>query len=339
MSAANTPTTNSRWRSLVLQLLGSALVIHLLLRHADIEQLRSALIMVHPGWLLLSLPIKALSVTIHELRLYLALSAWTKPQFLRVLGIGYTSGVVNTVVPLRSGDMLAVALLKLECRVSTTAAITAVGLASVLEAVVFGVVLLVLMALQGPGWAAGVAQLELGSAIRDMGLVTALATMGVVGLVIVLRRLHQRALLHQSAPGPGLLGRLADAGRGMGAISLIANAVLALVQVACVFGTLLVLFRALGLAPAPALLAAGLTQAGGSLAATVLPQTLGAGQAASAVLVLATFGIPTAPALALAALMWASHQTVTFVLGLLPLWRRLGRLAELRRREGATASA
>jgi hypothetical protein len=321
-----------RWGGLALRLLVSALVLFLLLRHADLRQLREALALVDPVWLLLVLPVKALGVAMHELRLYLALRPWGKPPLRTVLGIGFTSGLINTVVPLRGGDMLAVALLKLECRTTAAAAITAVGVASVLEAVVFGLALLGVMLVQGPGWAAGLSQLDLSSATRDLGLITAAVTMGAVGVVIVLRRLHHRANASQDGPPqPGLLARLADAGRGLGPGTLALNAALAAVQVALVFSVLLALFRALGIAPVPALLAAGLTQAGGSLAATVLPQTLGAGQAASAVLVLATFGVPTSQALALAALIWACHQIVTLMLGALPLWQRLGKLAELRR--------
>jgi hypothetical protein len=326
----STTSPQRRWVGLSLQLLGSALVLFLLLRHADLDQLREALAMVDPVWLLLVVPVKAISVTMHELRLYLALRPWGRPAFTRVLGIGFTSGLVNTIVPLRGGDMLAVGLLRLECRTSTAAAITAVGVASVVEAVVFGMALLGIMLIQGPGWAAELSQLDLAGSMRDLGLITASVTMLAVAVVIVLRRLYRR----RAADGPqrpGFIGRLVDAGQGLDSGTLAINAALAVVQVAFVFGVLLVLFRALGLAPAPALLAAGLTQAGGSLAATVLPQTLGAGQAASAVLVLATFGVPTAQALALAALIWASHQVVTLLLGSLPLWRRLGRLAELRR--------
>jgi hypothetical protein len=339
MSAANAGAPRRRWASLGLQLLGSIGVLFLLLRHGELDQLRHALAMVHPGWLLLAIPVKAISVAMHELRLYLALRPWGRPSITRVLGIGFTSGLVNTIVPLRGGDMLAVALLKLECRTSTPAAITAVGVASVVEAVAFGLVLLVILLVQGPSWAAGVAQLELGSALRDMGLITAAVTMVAVGLVIVLRRLYRRDDAQADTRGPGLLGRLADAGRGLGLATLAVSTILALVQVAFVFAVLLVLFRALGLAPTPALLAAGMTQAGGSLAATVLPQTLGAGQAASAVLVLATFGVPTPQALALAALIWATHQVVTLLLGGVPLWRRLGRLTELRKTPDPTASA
>jgi hypothetical protein len=318
-----------RWVQLLLQLLGSAVVILLLLRHVELGGLREALARVDPLWLLLLLPVKAASSALHEFRLYLALLPWGRPPFARVMGIGFTTGLINTVIPMRGGDLLAIALLRLECRVRTAAAITAVGLASVVEALVFGAALLLVLAVQGPGWARELTSWDPAQLTHDLGLLTAAATMIGVGLVILLRFLHRR---RQATPGgPGLLNRLAELGQGLDATSLGINTGLAVVQVAFVFGTLLVLFQALGIDPRPTLLAAGLIQATGSVAATVLPHSFGASQAASAVLVLAMFGVPTAPALALAALMWAAHQLVTLLLGALPLWRRLGALAELRR--------
>ncbi len=325
-----------RWLSLLLQLLGSALVIGLLLRHVEWEPLRDAFTMVDWRWLALVPPARAISVTLHELRLYQTLRAWGRPSLLTTLGIGYTSGLTNTVLPLRGGDVLAVALLRKECGVSTMAALTAVGATSVIEALVFGVLLLILLITQGATWAAGVAELDLASAQRDLGLLTAGATMAVVGAVIVLRRLHTR---RAPEPGParGITTLLADAGRGRGAARVAVNAGLALIQVVIYLGSLLLLFLAIGIDPVPALLAAALFQAAGSLASTVLPQTMGAGQAASAVLVLATFGVPSAPALAVAAMLWASHQGTTLALGALPTWRRLGELGKAR--AGSTGSA
>ncbi len=328
MSAAS----HRRWPSLLLQLLGSGLVILLLVRHAELDRLRDAMAMVDPVWLVLVLPVRAVAVALHELRLWLALRPWGTPPVGRVLGVGFTAGLANTLVPLRGGDVLAVALLRAECGVSTAAAVTAVGVASVLEALVFGVVLMLLLLIQGAAWAAGVAEIDLGTALRDLALITAAVTMGAAALVLALRQLHRRAAPKAEAPPAGLLARLADAGRGLGLSTLAWNGALAFVQVVFFLASMLVLFRAMGLDVAPALLAAGMLQAAGSLAATVLPQTLGAGQAASTVLVLASFGVPTAPALATAAMLWATHQVVTLLLGGVPLWRRLGRLVELRRR-------
>lgn len=318
-----------RWLRLTLQLLGSGLVLFLLLRHAELDALAEALALVDPRWLLAVLPVKALGLALHELRLYLALRPWTRPSLRGVLGIGFTSGLVNTLLPMRGGDVLAVALIKLECRVGTVAALTAVAATSIIEAVVFGVIFLLLLLTQGPAWAAGAADLVQGSAVRDMSLLTAAAAMGVVGLTVLLRRLHRRD--EGAEPRPGVLARLAEAGRGLGAASVVVNTAVALVQVGLLLATMLLLFRALGIAPVPALLAACLIQAGGSMAATALPQTFGAGQAASSVLVLATFGIPTHQALAMAALLWATHQVVVVMLGVVPFWRRLGRISALRR--------
>jgi hypothetical protein len=325
-----------RWVQPLLQVLGSLVVIALLLRHVELRELRDALAMVDPIWLLVLLPVKALSVALHELRLYLALRPWGRPPFARVMGIGFTTGLINSIVPLRGGDLLAVALLRLELRVKTTAALTAVGLASVVEALVFGAVLLLVLITEGPALAQELSSWALDDFTRDLGALTAAATLaGVLG-VLALRALYRR---RQGGPAkPRLMDRLAEIGQGLDAASLAINTGLAVVQVAFVFGTLLVLFQALGLDPRPALLAAGLIQATVSVAATVLPHSFGASQAASAVFVLAGFGVPAAPALAVAALMWAAHLVVTLLLGAAPLWRRLGSLAQLRL-GGSTGSA
>jgi uncharacterized membrane protein YbhN (UPF0104 family) len=326
MSAA---APRRRWLGGALQLLGSGVVLWLLLRNTELGELGEALRTMDPRWLLLLLPAKIMAGPFHELRLYLALRPWAKLPLWRVLGIGFTSGLVNTIIPMRSGDVLAVTLLRLECRVATTAAITAVTATSVIEAVVFGVALLGLLLVQGPAWAAGVAELDLDSALRDMGLLTAAAVMGTAVLAVGLRRLHRRFQKVEGAPKAGLVARLAEAGQGLSPRALAVNTGLAAVQVAALFAALLLLFRTLGMEPVPALLAAGLVQAGGSLAATVLPQTLGAGQAAAAVLVLAAFGVPSHEALAFAALNWATHQALALALGAVPTWRRLGRLGTL----------
>jgi hypothetical protein len=319
------------WAGPILQLLGSLLVLYLLLREVEPDELRDAIAMVDLRWLAAVLPIKALGVTLHELRLYLALRPWAQPPLSRVLGIGYCSGLVNTLLPLRGGDLLAVALLRLECRVSTVAALTAVAATSVLEMMVFGFTLLALLLVQGPAWATGAASLNLEDAARDMSILTAGATMGVAGLVILLRKLYKRHD-ERAPPATSLRSRIADAGRGLGVTSVGINLILALAQVGLFLTALLTLFHALGMAPVPALLAACLVQAGNSMAAAALPQTFGAGQAASTVLVLAAFGIAPPQALAMAVLIWATHQLTVFSLGSLPLLRRIGHLAKLRRR-------
>ncbi len=312
------------WAGPILQLLGSLLVLYLLLREVEPDELRDAIAMVDLRWLAAVLPIKALGVTLHELRLYLALRPWAQPPLSRVLGIGYCSGLVNTLLPLRGGDLLAVALLRLECRVSTVAALTAVAATSVLEMMVFGFTLLALLLVQGPAWATGAASLNLEDAARDMSILTA-------GLVILLRKLYKRHD-ERAPPATSLRSRIADAGRGLGVTSVGINLILALAQVGLFLTALLTLFHALGMAPVPALLAACLVQAGNSMAAAALPQTFGAGQAASTVLVLAAFGIAPPQALAMAVLIWATHQLTVFSLGSLPLLRRIGHLAKLRRR-------
>ena len=71
----------------------------------------------------------------------------------------------------------------------------------------------------------------------------------------------------------------------------------------------------------------------GSVAAVALPPSLGAGPAATSVFVLAFFGIGEADALGFAALSWLANSLPPLVLGILPLWSRIGRLSDLTRRE------
>jgi len=332
-SSQDSGRVRRRYLAPAVQLAGSLLVLAALLRDAQVMRVWESLAGFSLPWLLGALALKALGVTARELRLWISLRPWKKLGLRPVLAIGYASGLVNNVLPARGGDLLGAALLRRECAVSGSAALAAVGVTSLLEALVFGLSLLGAMALVADRWGE---LLGASASLRAMGLLTVLTLVAVFGSVIVValaRRLRRDAA---SAPRPGagawLRQLVVDAGTGLGALGpLLANLALAAVQVACFTASLLMLFPALALQPSMPVLAAMVFMAGGAFAALLLPSSYGAGPAAAAVLVLALFGVDEAQALAFAALAWVSHLVPIVALGAWPLWVRLGQLPRLMR--------
>jgi len=336
-------SARSRRRGAVLlQAIGSALVLLLLLRSVDHQRTLDILAQVQPGWLLVAAVARALLLILHELRLYLALLPWKRASLSRVLGIGFTAGLVNTVAPARGGDVLAVTLLKAECGAPLAPAVVAVGLASGLEAVAFGVALLVLLLVQGPTLTAHASALELLPHSVDLALLTAGVAAAVAVGLVVLRALFARTQRQDKDNASSPLARLAEGGRGLGLGGLSLNMLLAAVQGFLVVAIWVALFEALSIEPRAAWLAGGLIQAAGSVLVTALPHGFAAGPAAAAVLVLGALGVDTASALAVAGLAWTLHIGLAVALGAWPMWHRLGRLGDLMQRsqgDPATASA
>ena len=132
------------------QILASLGVIALLVGQADGARIREELAGASIGWLLIATLIKAASLTLHEVRLWISL--W--PDYRRpgwpVIAIGYTSGLANAVLPARGGDIVAAALLKKEVDVPVPAALAAVGVTALLEALVFALFLLGVMVVEPP---------------------------------------------------------------------------------------------------------------------------------------------------------------------------------------------
>lgn len=318
-----------RHRMLAIQVAGSLLVLVLLVREARWAEVLRALAQVEPGWLALAMLAKVGAVLAREGRLWLALWPWGRPPpVTQVLSIGLTAGLVNNVLPARGGDLLGVGLLVREARVPSTAAVAAMGITSVIEAAVFGLYLLVLVLTQTERFGALLGPTEVARATSGLTLATVLVVFAAVGLVLVGRRLSGRA---DVAPGGGprqwLRQAVVDTGKGLAALpSLAGNTALAMVQVGLVVLSLRLLLPALGLTPPMPLLAASSFLAIGSLAAIVLPPSMAAGTAATAVAVLAGFGVEAADALAFATLTWLVQMGPVGVLGIGPLWGRLGRL-------------
>jgi len=329
----------SRRLTAALQVLASAAVLVLLVRDAEWGRVRAALAGADLGWLVAATGIKAVGLTLHELRIWVSLLPFTRAPLRPVIEVGFVAGLLNGVLPVRGGDLVAVALLKREAGVSATVALAAVAITGFGEALVFGVFLLGVMGLGLSRWEELLGAARAGEALGALSLLTLGAIFGAVAVVLIGRRFTARGDA-PARPGPRVWLRQAvvDAGRGLSASGPIAlNLALCVVHVALVVGTFTALFPAAGLSPPVPLLAACALIAVGSLAAVVLPPGLGGGQAAASVFVLAFFGVDEAHALAYAALAWVANTLPPAALGVGPLYKRLGALPTLMR-GGADAS-
>ena len=306
----------SRWWLPAAQVAGSALVIALLLREADTEAVLGFLRQSSPGWLALALVVKALALVLHEVRLWLAFNP-PRPPPRRTVAIGLAAGLLNTVLPMRAGDVIAIAMLKRECRVSVGKATAAIGVSSFLEAALFGCLLLgVLVAGAGR-----FDELIDAASHREALQWVTVATLGGValatGAVILGRRLRPEPEPDRPSPLALLRETLRQTSGSLGAPARLGMHVgLAAVDVLATVGAFALLLPAVGLdVPLPFLAASGVL-AVSALASIVLPPTYGAGPAAASVAVLAAFGVDAAGALAFAAGYWVVSQAPAAVLGL-----------------------
>lgn len=310
------------WRG--VQLAASALVLGLLARDVDADALRGIGGRISPGWLGLALLIKTFTLYLHEQRLWLAFNA-PRPPLGRVLGIGFAAGVLNLVLPGRAGDIASVAMLRRETGVSVGAATAAVGVASFLEAAVFGGLLLVVLGLGAGRW-----QQVIGAEAHGMALQwVTIATLGGVAVAVAATVLGRRLRPPEEGPatGPSPLQILRDTLRQAGdnfstPAALFTNVGLAVVQVVGMVGAFALAFPAVGLdIPLPMLAAAGVL-AISSVASIVLPPSFGASPATASVAVLAVFGVSQGDALGYAAAWWLISQVPATLIGLPCLWGR-----------------
>jgi len=330
LSSPEPPPPRRVARKTAVQALVSGLVLLLLLRGVDLDVLLGTLGGLAWAWVGAATALKITGLTVRELRLFVAIRPWHEPRVWHILGIGFASGLVNSVVPARGGDVLAMALLKRECRVSLTAAAAAVAVTSLLEAVVFGVLLLGLLLGFASQWGELFGIASAAEATSVLSVATVVTIFGTSLVAIVARRLRAPpAQAQRPRLSDHLRNTMIEAGRGLGARSLIANALLAVLQVAGVVGTLVCLFPALDLHVEGPFLAAALFVAASSVVAVLLPASMVAGGAAASMLVLLPFGATDAQAIAFAAMVWAVHSGPTLLLGAVPLWRRLGGLQEV----------
>ncbi len=305
------------------QLLASLLVIYVLARDLDQEEVAGALARVSVGWLVAAMAVKGLGLCMHELRLWLCLPR-PRPPFMRVFSVGAVAGMMNLALPARGGDLLAIALLNRECGVRASAATAAVGLVAFLEAAVFGVFLCGVLALGAARWIAVIGEQAHGEAMALVGGITAL---GLVALLAVVLAARSERLAGVALPGPLRWVRATadDAGAVLaGPTEITVHLGLAAAGVGLTLGGFALALPAVGLdIPLPVLAAAGVL-ALSSVAGVALPPTFAAGPAAVSVAVLAAFGATRADALAYAGAYWLVAHIPAGLLGLPFVWLRGG---------------
>jgi uncharacterized membrane protein YbhN (UPF0104 family) len=318
-----------------LQILVSLAVIALLVRQAEIEDVRAELAGASLGWLLVATIIKAASLTLHEIRLWVSLMPDHKRPAWPVISIGYTSGLANSILPARGGDLVAIALLKKEQDVPVPAAVAAVGVTALLEALVFALFLVAVMFMGATQWEQLIGP-EKAQQILWVLLACCVFAVGFAVLAIFLARKRKKRSREQAPPKGGLKGlvrkTLEESGATLGAGRFVAlNLALAAIQVGLVVGCFLALLPTVGieLEPHMPVLAVSGVIAFGALSAIVLPPSLGAGPAVSAGFVYGFFEVSHDQALAFAAMSWIANTTPVLVLGLWPLLRRIRRFGGL----------
>ncbi len=332
MNSSPAATSGGR-RGLVLAVQGGAslLVLGLLLREAELDAVAAALRQVALPWLLLTLLVKVAALSLHELRIWCALLPSGRPHLGRVMGIGFLGGMLNFVFPARLGDVIAMALLAREEKVPTAAAVAAVGLVSFLEAAGLGVFLLLVFSSQALHWEDALGAIRAQRAVSLVATAT-LGSIALIALIVLASRFLERGAPREERGG--LLGMLRQAvlhtGTAMGRWRhLLLNLSLTALDVALFAGTYWLLLPTLGIQVSSPVLASAAVMALASLAAVVLPPGLGAGTAAAAVFVLGLYGVSEPQAVAYAAMVWLVGNGPSVLLGLPPLWKRLGAVRDL----------
>ncbi len=308
-----------------VQILASVGIVVLLVRQAQLDAVLTATAASHFGWLALAFFLKVISLALKEIRLWISLLPDQRRAPWPVMVIGFAGGLVNTVVPMRSGDLFAIVLLRKELDIPIGSAIAAVGLRGFLEALAFAVFLFGVLLM-------GATRFDdlLGATATNQATLTvgffALGALVASGMAVAIARRIER----DPAPaGPGIVSSLRSAVRATGEHLghpplAAANISIAVLQVAGLVGTFWLLLLAIEHPVGQPLLAVAGILAVGSLSSIALPASLGAGPAAVSVFVLGFFGVPEDQALAYAALTWIVNVPPAVLMGGLPLWQRLG---------------
>ncbi len=310
-----------------VQALVSIGVVVLLLHQDDLSKVGRALAESSLSWLAVALVSKTASLTLFQVRLWVSLMPENRRPLPPIVKLGYAAALVNTVLPIRSGDLFAIVLLKTEQRVPVGGALSAVALTSLLEALVFGVFLVGVLVSGATQFEVLIGTARTAWATRAVGLL-ALGCLVVGGaLVLLARRLAERPEPGEGTPPllDGLRGAIIAAGRHLQHPRLAAaNLALAGAQVALLVLTCWCLLPAVGADPELSVLAVSAILALTSLASVALPPSMAAGPAAVAVLVLGFFGVDETRALAFAALTWVVNVVPVALIGAAPLWGRVG---------------
>ncbi len=314
----------------------SLLVLGLLLRETQPAEILQALRRASPAWLALAFVIKAGALTLHEIRLWWLLRSSASCSLRGVLGIGFASGLINMILPIRAGDLVAMVLLSKEQRVPGPVAVSAVFLVALLEAAALGLFLVLIFGLGMLFWEQALGAGGVRDAFSTVSIATLIGVLLVLGLGVAGRLVGRGE--KRASEEPSTLGRLRGAmalalehsGGSLGrAAALASNAGLALLDAGLFLCSYAVLVVALELPVASPWTAAGAVMALSAVASLVLPPSMGAGTAASSVFALGLLGVGEASALAFAALVWLVGTLSALFLGLPPTLARVGGLVDL----------
>ncbi|RME20198.1 MAG: hypothetical protein D6798_20970 [Deltaproteobacteria bacterium] len=272
--------------------------------------------------LVVAFGLKLASLLLHEVRTWLPLPR-PRPPLVPVVATCLGVGMLNLVLPGRAGDLGIIAALHRRFGVPPGTATAVVGVTGFIEAAVFGILLVAVLAtslLGVPGvvdtahrtrtlaalaGGAGLAAVSIGVAVRaGRWLADRPAPTGVVGI------LH-RALVDTAA----LLTNPRE---------MAANISLALVQTGLMVAAFAAGLPAVGFDDLPALATAGAVLAISSLAGLLLPPTWGLGPAAASRLVLTAAGHGPEDALVYAGAYWLIAHLPVLAVGLPALWWRGG---------------
>lgn len=303
---------------LLAKLLLSAAVLAWLATDLDAARLGEVGARVLPAWLVLAFALKVGSLVLHEVRTWFPLPQ-PRPPLLETVRLCLGVGLLNLVAPARAGDLGIIAALNQRFGVSLGTATAVVGVTSFLEAAVFGIILLGVLA-GSAGGPAGLVGAGTRVPLVPLMVGSALAAVLVVVAATVLGRLSAR----YQRPG-GLLGilhsTLVDTGTLLTSpVVLLRNSGLALVQVGLLVLAFAAGLPAAGLDTVPALAAGSQVLAVSSLASVLLPPSWGVGPAAASKLVLGTYGVPPEEALVYAGVYWLIAHLPFLAIGLPSLW-------------------
>jgi len=312
------------------------LILTGLVYDANPEEVWNAISRANPAWLATAIALRAFTLTLHEVRLWFALLPWGRFPLMHVVIIGWIAGLMNTLLPIRGGDLIGVALLRKELSIDTSKAIASVGITAFLEVVLFASFTLIVLSVGLTRWESLVGVVTTQRAMGSMTLIILGGIAAAIVLTILSKRFRKRDRPTRRGPLELIRESVVETGTGLKAWRPVAgNASIGIIQVITMVLSTWALLPALGLQPPLALLAVCGLIAFGSIAAIVLPQSLGAGPAATAIFVLGFFGISEPDAIAMAALLWLSATLPPLATGTIPLIRRIRHMGTLLRTPSA----
>lgn len=306
----------------LLQIGLSALLLFLFISSMDGQQLRDLPARMDWTALLVAAGIKLAALIVHEVRFWVLLPHPRAHPWL-VARIGFVSGMLNIVLPGRTGDIVNIALVHRRCGVGLGTATATMALVAILEAAVFGMLLLM-----GLVWGASQWQTILGQSnhlrtMQAVGLATGAGLVALTGCVVLGRRLMRdpAPTTNKTSMFSVLREAFTRTGAALSKPSAIALHVsLALLQVVGLVAAFAMALPAVGITvPSPFFVAAGVLGLS-AVAAVALPPSYGAGPTAAGFAVLSTLGCDQADVVAYAAAWWLLSQVPTLGIGLPSMW-------------------